>query len=286
MKHLFLVLALMATSVVWGQTKSCCSLSAVTSKNSELALNMEFAATHANPTAYVLEAPMGEMLEFATPDGKTAKGYYLKSAKKSKKFLFVFHEWWGLNDYIKKEAEKYFIDLKDVNVLAIDLFDGKVATKREDAQVYMSGMDDARARSIVNGAFGFAGKKASVATVGWCFGGAWSLQAAIEGGKKVKACVMYYGFPEMNIEKLKRLETDILGIFAEKDAFINVETVKLFEDKVNEAGEEITVYNYVAVHAFANPSNPDYNKQASEDAYTNKVMPYLRKKLKLKGPKE
>jgi carboxymethylenebutenolidase len=196
--------------------------------------------------------------------------------------LFVFHEWWGLNDYIKKEAEKYFVDLKEVNVLAIDLYDGGVATTREDAGKLMAGLNDARARAIVNGALTFAGKKAKVATLGWCMGGAWSLQTAIEGGEKVDACVMYYGFPEMNVERLKRLDTDILGIFAEKDAFINVKTVKLFEEKVAEAGKSITVYNYVAEHAFANPSNPDFNEQATKDAYETKVMPYLKARLKLK----
>jgi carboxymethylenebutenolidase len=282
MKNLLLAFAIMTTGLVSAQTKSCCSANAVSAKNAELAMNGTFAAAHANPVAFVLELPKGEMVTFATPDGKTAKAYFLKTAKKSKKYLFVFHEWWGLNDYIKKEAEHLYGDLKEVNVLAIDLYDGNIAENREDAQKYMSGMDDARARAIINGAFGFAGKGAKVATLGWCFGGAWSLQAAIEGGSKVDACVMYYGFPEMNVEKLKKLDTDILGIFAEKDDFINVETVKTFEGKVKEAGKEIIVYNYVAVHAFANPSNPDYNKQATEDAYETKVMPYLRMKLKLK----
>jgi carboxymethylenebutenolidase len=78
------------------------------------------------------------------------------------------------------------------------------------------------------------------------------------------------------------LQTDILGIFAEKDAFINVETVKAFEAKVKEAGKTITVYNYVAVHAFANPSNPEYNAQAAKDAYETKVLPYLKARLKIK----
>ncbi len=282
MKNIIILCSLLITNFAHAQQKTCCSVSNVTLKNTELAMNNEFAKTHAEPRAFVLENPKGEMVEFVTADGKKGKAYFLKTAKKSKKYLFIFHEWWGLNDHIKKEAEKYFADLKEVNVLAIDLYDGSVASTREDAKKLMSGMNDARARAIVNGAFDFAGKKAQVATLGWCMGGAWSLQAAIEGGKKVNACVMYYGFPEMNVEKLKKLDTDILGIFAEKDAFINVETVKAFEAKVKEAGKEITVYNYVAVHAFANPSNPDFNEQATKDAYETKVMPYLKARLKLK----
>lgn len=30
----------------------------------------------------------------------------VKAAKKTPYYLFVVHEWWGLNDYIKQEAEK------------------------------------------------------------------------------------------------------------------------------------------------------------------------------------
>lgn len=281
MKYVLIVVALLATQLSNAQ-RTCCSVSNITTHNAELAMNEEFVQTHLEPKAFKLESPKGEMIEFATSDGKMAKGYLLKSAQKSKKYLFIFHEWWGLNDYIKKEAEQYAADLKDVNVLAIDLYDGQVASTREDAAKLMGGMTDARARAIVNGALTFAGKKAKVATLGWCMGGSWALQTAIEGEKKVVGCVMYYGFPEMNVEKLKHLRTDVLGIFGEKDAFINVETVKAFEAKVKEAGKKIVVFNYVAVHAFANPSNPEYNAQATKDAYETKVLPYLKAKLKLK----
>jgi len=46
---------------------------------------------------------------------------------------FVFQEWWGLNDNIKREAETLYNDLGNVNVIALDMYDGKVATAREDA---------------------------------------------------------------------------------------------------------------------------------------------------------
>jgi hypothetical protein len=82
-----------------------------------------------NHLMFTLENPAGSMVEFATIDGKQGRGYLVKSANpKSKKYIFLFHEWWGLNDYIKREADKIAADLKDVNVLAIDLYDGNVAT--------------------------------------------------------------------------------------------------------------------------------------------------------------
>jgi carboxymethylenebutenolidase len=283
MKKLFIIIAFVFGFHTIGLAQhACCVASNVTLQNQLMAQQPDFAQVHAEPRPFTLNNAAGIMIQFATPDGKQANAYVVKAAKKSKKYLFVFHEWWGLNDYIKREADQFAADLPGVNIVAIDLYDGAVTANREEAAKLMSGLSEARAQAIVAGAFAYAGKNAKVATTGWCMGGAWSLQAAIAGTKQVKGCVMYYGFPEMNVEKLKRLQTSILGIFAEKDAFINVETVKQFELKLAEAGKQITVYNYVAVHAFANPSNPDYNQQAAKDAYENKVLPYLRKALKIK----
>jgi carboxymethylenebutenolidase len=282
MKKLLPIFFLLVVTVVQAQRPACCGIS-VTKQNAALAMNGDFAKSHMEPLAFTLENPAGSMVEFATIDGKQGRGYLVKSANpKSKKYIFIFHEWWGLNDYIKREADRIAADLKDVNVLAIDLYDGNVATVREDAQKYMSAMSAERTNAIIKGAYTYVGKSAKVATLGWCSGGSWSLQAALIGGKQVKACVMYYGMPEMDVVKLKTLKCDVLGIFAEKDNFINVELVKAFEGKMKEAGKKITVYNYVAEHAFANPSNPQYNEQATKDAYENKVLPFLKNKMKIK----
>jgi carboxymethylenebutenolidase len=284
MRKLFFFL-LIVSAGAYAQTKSCCQLLTITDKNAVMAMNEEFASLHAEPLAFTLENPKGETISFKTDDGKTGSAYYIKAAKHpAKKVLFVFQEWWGVNDYIKQEAEKLQSELPGVDVYAIDLYDGKVATTREEAQKYVSDLSDARARAIIRGAFTHVGPKVKVATLGWCFGGSWSLQAAMMGGKQMKACVMYYGNPETDLQKLKSLKCDVLGIFAEKDKHINVEVVKKFEDDMKSLGKKIVVYNYVAVHAFANPSNPDYNKEATEDAH-KRVMEYLTPRLKVKKKK-
>jgi carboxymethylenebutenolidase len=55
------------------------------------------------------------------------------------------------------------------------------------------------------------GNKAKVFTIGWCFGGGWSLQTALLGGNQVVGCVMYYGMPEADVNKLKTLHCDVIG---------------------------------------------------------------------------
>jgi carboxymethylenebutenolidase len=245
-----------------------------------LASTHDFQLLHVEPLPFTFVSRAGgEMTEFKTPDGKTGSGFFLKAKQKTDKYLFVFQEWWGLNDYIKQEAEKYYNALDGkVNVLALDLYDGKVATAREEAGKLMSSADPQRLESIVKGAFDYAGPKAQIATIGWCFGGMWSLKSAMLAGKQAVGCVMYYGMPEKDVAKLKTLNTDVLGIFATRDRGINPEVVKQFEQNMAAADEKVTIKLFDADHAFANPSNPRHDKAATAEAYQLSTA-YLKKKL-------
>ncbi|GAB3766239.1 dienelactone hydrolase family protein [Spirosoma pomorum] len=245
---------------------------------SAMAADEAFQNLHANPVAFTYKGA-GEVVSFSTPDGKPAQGFLLKSKKKSDKWLLVYQEWWGLNDYVKQQSEAYYNDLKDVNVLAVDMYDGKVATERAEAGKLMQGADKNRLTNIMKGAIGYAGPNAEIASVGWCFGGMLSLQSALLEGKQAKGCVMYYGRPEQDVDKLKTLDTDVLGIFGSRDKGISTEMVKNFEENMRKAGETVTIKMYDADHAFANPSNPIYDKEAAADAYKLSLN-YLKDRLK------
>ena len=245
----------------------------------QLANDPAFVALHLAPLPFTRTSKAGEMTTFATPDGKMASAFLLKSKKPSDKWLLVYQEWWGLNDNIKMQAETYYNDLKNVNVLAIDMYDGKVATVPAEAAKLMQGADKARLAAIMNGAIAYAGPKAEIASVGWCFGGSLSLQSAMLEGKQAKGCVMYYGFPEQDTEKLKTLDTDVLGLFGNKDKNINPQVVSTFEENMKKAGEKIEVVRYEAGHGFANPSNPVFDKTAAADAY-KRSLTYLKDRLK------
>ena len=245
----------------------------------QLAGDPAFQALHASPIPFTYVSKKGEMTTFSTPDGKTANGFILKSKKPSNKWLLVYQEWWGLNDNIKMQAETFYKDLKNVNVLAVDMYDGKVATVPAEAGKLMQGADKARLASIMKGAIALAGPEAEIASVGWCFGGSLSLQSAMLEGKQAKGCVMYYGFPEQDTEKLKTLDTDVLGLFGNKDKAISPQTVNMFEENMKKAGEKVEVVRYEAEHGFANPSNPVFDKTASADAY-KRALSYLKDRLK------
>lgn len=219
------------------------------------------------------------MISFKTPDGQTATGYFLKAKTKTDNWIFVFQEWWGLNDYIKKQSDQLYVDLGNVNVLALDMYDGKVTSERQTAAAYMQQFKQERGNAIVMGALDYAGKKAKVGTIGWCFGGGQSLQASINLAENAAGCVIYYGMPEDNVERLKQLKVDVLGIFATREKYITPQVVQKFEANMQAADKKLSVKNYDAEHGFANPSNPIFDKAATEDAY-NHTLAFFRARLK------
>ncbi|MGI4874895.1 MAG: dienelactone hydrolase family protein [Janthinobacterium lividum] len=284
MKKLFLLVAAACsfTAAHAQTTLSCCARPAGPSATEAFAMlpttDPEFSGGHEAPLPYSYQGE-GQAIEFKTADGKTGHGFEIKSAKPSNKYLFVYQEWWGLNDYIKKEAATYAQEMPGVNVIAVDLYDGQVATTPDEAGKLMQSVKTDRAIAIVKGAQLYAGPKAQFASIGWCFGGGWSLQSALLGGKQTVGCVMYYGMPEKDVAKLKTLHSDVLGLFAEQDKNISPAVVAQFEKDMATAGKKATVKEYPAVHAFANPSNPKYDKELAADAH-QRALAYLKARLK------
>lgn len=275
-KIIFMLAAMVHCLILQAQMPvSCCS---PTQQFALLANNENFRAIHKTPKPFILHNAKGETIHFTAADGKEANAYLVKSPRKSKNYLLVFHEWWGLNDYIKQMSDKLQQDLGNVNVIALDLYDGKIATSPEEAGKYMQEVSDTRARAIISGALKYIGSQAKIYTIGWCFGGGWSLQATLMAGKQAGGCVMYYGLPENNINKLKTLSCDVLGIFADKDDWITPALVSQFKADMDKAGKKLILHHYNAYHGFANPSAPQHNGPATQEAY-GFVLQFLKARL-------
>jgi carboxymethylenebutenolidase len=230
-----------------------------------------FAALHPTPIVVNPENLLGKMIQFDAADGKQANAYFIPAKNKSKKWLVVIQEWWGLNDHIKLEADKYYTELGDMNVIAVDMYDGKVAATPDSAMKLMRGADMVRMTAIIQGAIKKAGTDASIYSVGWCFGGMWSLQTAILAGPQAKGTIMYYGRPETNMDKLKSIQCDIIGFFGNQDQAPSPTMVNEFEKNMKDAGKNLSVNRYEAGHGFANPSNPSFNPTATTDAYAKAI---------------
>lgn len=282
MKNFLFFLLIFSVMIMADETdknkKSCC---AVTPDKdfAAFASDSEFRMKHDTPAPFVYESDLGSMITMKSADGTDARAFFIEAKKKSNKYLIVIHEWWGLNDHIKNEAAKLYNDLGDVNVLALDMYDGKVTSNRDSAGMLMQSLSTERAMAIINAALNFTGKNAKVATIGWCMGGGFSLQAAIEGGSKVKGSVIYYGMPEKDVTRLKKLKAEVLGIFASRETWISPAVVDEFKANMKKAGKKLSVTSFDAEHAFANPSNPNYNSDYTAKAY-GMSLDFIKRKLK------
>lgn len=224
-------------------------------------------------------APKGVWVELA---GTKTKAYLSLPPGKKPPFpaLVVIHEWWGLNRHIEYWSDR--LAALGYAALAIDLYGGKTAETPEQAMALMKAVDGDQARKVLAAGFEFLAKDDRVKAkrrgcIGWCFGGTWSLQLALME-KDLDACVLYYGHPVLQPEKLKAIGAPLLGIFGNKDPSIPPDTVNAFDKALEEAGVKHEILRYDAPHAFANPSNARYDFKAAEDAFAH-VRKFLAKHL-------
>jgi len=261
------------------QEKMSCCLPSATDAFAQLASNQVFVMSHPEPLPFTFRSDHGKDIVFKAADGTDAYGWEIMSKKPSDNYIFVIHEWWGLNDYIKKVSENLWDALGNANIIDLDLYDRKVATTREEAAKLVQSVTTERADAIIRGALAYAGARAKIYTLGWCFGGGWSLQATLLAGNQAAGCVMYYGMPEKDLEKLRTLHTDVLGIFGNKDQYINIKLVDEFADNMAKAGKILILKRYDADHGFANPSAPSFDQTSKESAWIQTIA-YLQERVK------
>jgi carboxymethylenebutenolidase len=211
--------------------------------------------------------PKGKPVELTLPGGQTSTAYLARPRGALRGGLLVLHEWWGLNDWVKSEADRYAS--QGYLVLAVDLYGGSVATTAEQAQKLMSGLDEKRATEVEVAGLDWLARAAGgkkLATLGWCMGGGQSLNATLASPGKVSATVIYYGLPVTEVSLLKKLQGPVLGIWAKRDGWITPEKVAAFDLALKDAGIKHEFRSYDADHAFANPTGGRYNPPAAQDA--------------------
>jgi carboxymethylenebutenolidase len=199
--------------------------------------------------------------------------------------VIMIHEWWGLNEDIKNQAD--ILAREGYVVLAVDLYQGEVATTSDRSRELSSSVRNNPASAIDNLKSAVNYVKSlqivdgnRIASLGWCFGGDWSLQLALNSSEDpLAATIVYYGRPVTDAASLSNIHWPILGIFGDQDQAIPVESVKQFAAALNASGVTNDIYLYKGVgHAFANPSGDNYAPKETADAW-QKTIGFLEKYL-------
>ncbi len=197
--------------------------------------------------------------------------------------IIVIHEWWGLNDWVKEQASK--LAAQGYAALAIDLYRGRVAKTPDEAHEIMRGVPEDRAKRDLHAAFEFLAaqpnvKKDRIGAIGWCMGGGYSLDVALEE-PTLAADVVNYGHLATDPEALKKINSPILGLFGAQDRGIPAADVRKFGETLDGMGKKIEIKIYDdAGHGFQNPNNKDGYRPADAADAQKRITDFLAMTLK------
>ena len=200
-----------------------------------------------------------DAVEITNTNGNKVTGALAVPAQTPAAAVVVIHEWWGLNDRIKAFTGE--LARQGYLALAVDLMNGGVATTSAEAR-RLTVMVPPEERNATLGAWidwlkDHPQATGKLGTVGFCFGGGWSLAASLV--RPVDATVVYYGRVNRPAEALTALAGPVLGHFATRDRFINKSMVDGFTKEMAAAGKPLEAHWYEADHGFANPTSARYD---------------------------
>jgi len=214
-----------------------------------------------------------EEVVYASFDGLGVKGYLArpKEATGALPGLIVIQEWWGLNDNVRAMTRRFAGE--GYVALAVDLYEGKLGTTADEARALMEQAlgDFPRLMSHLAQARAYLAtqsKAPRIGSVGWCFGGAMSLQGAIALERDLDAAVVYYGRTVADPAELAKISAPLLGLFGGADTGIPLDGVRAMEAELAKLGKQATIVVYDgAGHGFANPSGQSFDAAAADAAW-------------------
>ncbi|MCA9607480.1 MAG: dienelactone hydrolase family protein [Myxococcales bacterium] len=194
--------------------------------------------------------------------------------------LVVCHEWWGLNDEIGAQCERFAAE--GFVAMAPDLYGQPPTTDEARAMELASGLvtEDAMERvaaSVRALSARTGGRKVGV--TGFCLGGAMSFAAAasVPG---ISAAVPFYGNARSDYMVAKRMRCPIQAHFAEDDPYARAEPAVNLARDVRTAGGRMDLFFYEAGHAFMRKSDPSAYHEPSATKAWARAIEFLRHELR------
>ncbi len=226
-----------------------------------------------------------EDVTYGTLDDTPFTGYLARPADVTSPLpgLIVIQEWWGLNDNIRTMTRR--LSAEGYTALAVDLYDGQVAENRDEAKALVQAaiQNSDRLTQHAIAAYNYLSNEQQVpkvGSIGWCFGGGWSLKTALALPDQLDAAVIYYGGQmPTDAATLTPLQVPIQGHFGSLDTNPPPENVRAFETALQDLDKEHEIYLYEgANHAFANPSGTRYNAEAADLSW-QRTLAFLKQHL-------
>ena len=174
--------------------------------------------------------------------------------------VLIVHEWWGLNDYVRKRADQ--LAGMGYVAFAVDMYGkGKVTEHPEDAagwaQQVRGDIDLWRKRAMAGLEVLRADPRtdiARIAAIGYCFGGS-TVQQLAYAGAPLRGIVSFHGgLVKPSQEEAKAVKAKILICHGAADPFVKKDQIDAFVKALNDGGFDYQFITYSgAMHAFTNP---------------------------------
>jgi carboxymethylenebutenolidase len=207
---------------------------------------------------------------------RSAEYYLAVPALSRSRGVLVLHAWWGLTDFFASICDR--LAAAGFVALAPDLYDGRTATTREQAQQIQSAMNSEATYALINRAIdelqaqpGIQGRPIGV--VGFSLGG--FLALSLDRG--IAAIVTYYGTTEPDYVSA---DAAIMGHFAEQDEFEPLEAVRQLEQALRAKSLSIEFHIYPKTQHWFSEDNQSgyYDSVAAELAWT-RTLDFLHRHL-------
>src|SRR3989338_3536689 len=210
----------------------------------------------------------GKMVNFPS-NGQNTESYLAIPAAGKGPGVLVIQEWWGLVGHIKSVCDRFAA--AGFSALAPDMYHGKTASEPDGAGKLFMALNIEQAEKDLRGAATYLASHSSTAklgAVGFCMVGQLALFAGCTN-PSIGAVVDFYGIHPNVKPDYRRLAGPMLGLFAEKDQFVNPPAARHLDVEIEAAGKQSEIHIYPGVdHAFFNDERADvYNKAAAEDAW-------------------
>jgi len=222
---------------------------------------------------------MGEMIQVERPDGKTCPAYLVAPKAANAPGFVCIQEYWGLNDQIKKTADRFAE--AGYRALVPDLYRGKVARAADEATHMLSNLNfPDSAEQDIRGALQDLKQtsKKKVAVGGFCMGGALTLLAALRV-PEMDAGACFYGLPPVDPVEFKKIKIPLICHFANQDDWCTPARVNELENLLKQSKSSFEMYRYDAKHAFMNEARPEVYDTASAKLAWDRTLSFLKKAL-------
>ena len=214
---------------------------------------------------------MGKLITFQRPDGQTCNGYAVESnTSQNVPGIILLQEWWGLNNQIKREADR--LAAAGYRVIVPDLYQGEITLDAAEAEHLMNRLDfsDATLQNIRGAAQQFKSPNLKLAVMGFCMGGTLAILTAVHV-PEVDVAVCWYGIPPEDAGDTRTISIPVQGHFAQHDSYCPTDAVDALESRFKEGGVNYEFYRYDAHHAFGNADRDIYDPEAAKLAWTRSL---------------